>query len=71
MIKGYDSGYARGLSTLFFWTKFGSIILEQRKRLNDPGWFKYFKYFADEMEKHSVRLGIEPEITDADGYTTR
>ena len=60
-----------GHSSLLMWTKFEHIILEQRKLYNDPSWFKYFEFFANEMKKYRVKQGIEAEITDPDGYITR
>ena len=60
-----------GHNSLLIWTKFEPIIKEQRKKYRDPSWFKYFEYYADEMKRYRVSQGIEPEITDPDGYVNR
>jgi hypothetical protein len=60
-----------GHNSLILWTKFESIIIEQRKKYRDPSWFTYFEYFADEIKKYRVKQGLPSDITDADGYITR
>jgi hypothetical protein len=50
------------------WEKFKPIIFEQRKKYRDPSWFKYFEYFGNEIKKYRASQGLEPEITDPDGY---
>ena len=60
-----------GHNSLLLWTKFEPIILAQRKKYRDPSWFQYFEYFGNELKKFRVQQGLEAEIFDADGYTTR
>jgi hypothetical protein len=56
-----------GGNSLIMWKKFRPIILEQRKWFEDPSWYKYFEYFAEEIMKYRVKQGLKPDIIDADG----
>jgi len=58
-----------GFSIIQFWQKFKPVILEQRKLYNEPYWFRWMEYLADETTKYRARQGL-PEIALRDVYTT-
>jgi hypothetical protein len=53
-----------GRNSRVMWDKFKPIILEQRMRYEDPDFFKYFEYFADEITKYRDKQGLPLEIKD-------
>jgi len=54
--------------SLQIWNKFKPILMEQRKRYNDPHWYRWFEYYADEIMKERVRQGLPADITDPDAH---
>jgi len=65
----YDLGGT--LRPLLHWNKFKPIILEYRKRYDDPHGYEGLEYVATEISNERVRRGLSPNIIDADQYTTR
>ena len=59
-----------GHSIFLMWNKFKPVIMHWREKYDDPTWFHWFEYAADELRKERVRRGLPAEITDADGYTS-
>jgi len=57
-----------GYNSLIIWEKFKPVIYQQRIVYNDPSWFKWFEYLAEEIKKHRQELGISNDIGDPDGY---
>jgi hypothetical protein len=52
-----------GRNSRTMWEKFKPIILEFRERYEDPDFFKYFEYYADEITKYRTKKGLTLEIT--------
>jgi hypothetical protein len=46
------------VSILEFWQKFKPIIIEQRKLYDEPYWFRWMEYLANEILKYRVNLGL-------------
>ena len=57
-----------GFSIIQFWDKFEPIIVEQRKFYNEPYWFRWMEYLAQEATKYREKEGL-PEIGLRDVYT--
>ena len=57
-----------GLSIIQFWEKFESIIYEQRKLYNDPGWFQWWEYLYKEAQKYQKTHKLEGNLN-KDVYT--
>ena len=65
-----DSVYhlLQGLGAGMLWQKWKPIIEEHRKRWDNPDWWIWFEYLANEESKMRVARGHAPQITDAEGY---
>jgi hypothetical protein len=42
------------------WKKYGDIILETRRRINNPEFQMGLEYMANEIEKYRISQGIKP-----------
>ena len=51
-----------GNAPLYHWTKFESVIKEQRRRYKIPNWCNGFEYLANESKKYLERQGFSSEI---------
>jgi len=60
----------QGLGAGMQWRKWKSVIEEQRRRWDNPDWWKWFEYLAEEESKMRVERGHPPWITDEDRYFT-
>jgi hypothetical protein len=50
------------------WRKWKPIIEENRKRYDNPDWWMWFEYLADEVSKIRVERGHSPYTADVDGF---
>jgi hypothetical protein len=51
------------------WRKWKPVIEEiYRKPYNNPDWWKWFEYLAEEITKERIRRGLPPEMTEPDEY---
>lgn len=53
-----------GNTPMFYWTKFGDIIKEIRRRYNRPLSNIYFEYLAEESRKYMQERGLDTTIPD-------
>ena len=67
-----DSVYhlLQGLGANMQWRKWKPVIEEHRRRYDNPDWWIWFEYLAEEESKMRVRRGLPPQTTDVDGYFT-
>jgi hypothetical protein len=65
-----DSAYhlLQGFGANMQWRKWKSVIEEDRKRYDNPDWWMWFEYLADEETKMRVKKGVPPVTSDVDGY---
>ena len=54
--------FESGNYPLFHWTKFESVIKEQRRRYNIPNFCVGFEYLANEPRKYLERQGFSSEV---------
>jgi len=52
----------------FMWRKWEPILIERRKRYNNPDLYIWFEYLANEIKKMRVKRGLASETIDVDGY---
>ena len=60
----------QGLGAGMQWRKWKSVIEEYRRRYDNPDWWIWFEYLADEESKMRGERGHSPLTTDVDGYFT-
>ena len=65
----YHLGNTQG--TLTTWEKFKPVIMGYRERFNDPHWYYWFEYLANELQKERVRQGLPGQVSDVDGVLTK
>lgn len=65
-----DSVYhlLQGLGANMQWRKWKPVIEEQRRRYDNPDWWIWFEYLADEVTKMRMERGQPPETMDVDGF---
>lgn len=60
MINADDLWVVQGLGTIYQWTKWEPIIIEQRRRYNGEDWMQDFEYLAREMSK--IKANKDPSF---------
>ena len=57
-----------GFNILSLWEKFEPIILEQRRFYEEPDWFVWWEYLAQETSKYRVKRGLPARLVNPDKY---
>ena len=53
-----------GVIPYVYWSKFGDVIIEIRRRYNQPLFCQYFEYLAEESVKYMQDRGIDTTVPD-------